>query len=162
MRNFLSQLSRFGIVGFIGLVVDVGLFNLLRATILAPETLHEGPVLAKIISTSVAILANWIGNRYWTFRTTRRVRMLREGLEFVVVSVGGMMISLGCLWFSHYALGFQSALADNLSANGFGLVLGTAFRFWLYRIWVFNHPPRVPESLATTESESARPEAVSR
>ena len=140
MRNFLSQLSRFGVVGTAGLVLDVGLFNLLRATVLAPEALHEGPVLAKILSTSIAILANWVGNRYWTFLTQRRARMLREGFEFVVVSIGGMAIALGCLWFSHYVLGLRSALADNISANGFGLVLGTLFRFWLYRVWVFNRP----------------------
>jgi len=153
MRNFLSQLSRFGIVGTIGLVVDVGVFNLLRATVLAPETLHEGPVLAKVISTSVAILANWVGNRYWTFRTERRARMLREGIEFVVVSLGGMLIALGCLWLSHYGMGLRSTLADNISANGFGLVLGTLFRFWLYRVWVFNRP-------AERVSQAPRPAVV--
>jgi putative flippase GtrA len=34
-------------------------------------------------------------------------------------------------------LGFQSALADNISANIIGLVLGTIFRFWGYHNWVF-------------------------
>lgn len=137
MRGFLTQLSRFGLVGLVGLVIDVGVFNLLRSTILSPDAFHEGPVLAKVISTSIAIIANWLGNRFWTFRSERRPHMWREGLEFVVVSVGGMLIALGCLWFTHYVLGFTSALADNISTNVIGLALGTAFRFWLYRTWVF-------------------------
>lgn len=141
MRGLIAQLGRFGIVGLVGLVIDVGLFNLLRAGVLSPESTESGPILAKVVSVSVAIAANWLGNRYWTFRTHRRPRMLREGAEFLVVSLGGMLISLGCLWFSHYVLGFTSAVADNVSANVVGLGLGTAFRFWLYRSWVFRGTP---------------------
>lgn len=63
--------------------------------------------------------------------------MLREGLEFIAVSLGGMLIALGCLWTSHYVLELTSPLADNISTNVVGLVLGTAFRFVFYRMWVF-------------------------
>ncbi|MCU1580485.1 MAG: GtrA family protein [Rhodoglobus sp.] len=141
MRALFGQLARFGVVGLVGLVVDVGVFNLLRATVLDSEVLHEGPILAKVISTSLAIVANYIGNRYWTFGATRRTQVAREGVEFVVVSLGGMAITLACLWISHYGLGFTSQLADNISGNGIGLVLGTMFRFAFYRSWVF-HPSR--------------------
>ena len=137
MRAFVAQFARFGLVGLVGLAVDVGIFNILRATVLSPEALHEGPVIAKIISTSVAILANWLGNRYWTFRGTRRPHWVREAAEFAIVSVGGLLIALGCLWVSHYALGLTSVLADNVSTNVVGLALGTAFRFTFYRLWVF-------------------------
>ena len=141
MRQLIAQLGRFGAVGLIGLVIDVGVFNILRTTVLAPEMLHEGPVVAKVISTSLAIVANWIGNRYWTFGATRRAQVVREGVEFALVSVGGMLITLACLWVSHYVLGFTSVLADNIAGNVVGLGLGTAFRFLFYRRWVF-HPNR--------------------
>lgn len=137
MRSLLTQLTRFGLVGLVGLVVDVGIFNILRLTVLSPESLHEGPVVAKVISTSIAIIVNWVGNRHFTFRGERKSHWVREGVEFALVSVGGMLISLGCLWVSHYALGFTSVLADNIATNGIGLALGTAFRFTLYRGWVF-------------------------
>ena len=39
---------------------------------------------------------------------------------------------------SHYALDLTSPLADNIAANGVGLVLATAFRFWAYRRHVFS------------------------
>jgi putative flippase GtrA len=137
MRLLLTQLTRFGMVGAVGLVLDVAIFNALRLTVLSPEELHEGPVIAKVISTTVAIAANWIGNRYWTFGQSRRTAAVREGLEFLAVSIGGMLIGLGCLWLSHYVFGFTSLLADNIATNVVGLALGTAFRFTLYKWWVF-------------------------
>jgi putative flippase GtrA len=137
MRPLIGQFTRFGLVGAVGLVIDLGVFNLLRLTVLAPEELHEGPVIAKVISTTLAIVANWIGNRLWTFREHRGRQLLREGVEFGVVSVGGMLIGLLCLWVSHYVLGFTSLLADNIASNVIGLGLGTLFRFTLYRLWVF-------------------------
>lgn len=137
MRLLLAQFTRFGVVGLLGLVLDVAIFNALRLTVLSPEELHEGPVVAKVISTTVAIAATWIGNRYWTFRQSRRTAAVREGLEFLLVSIGGMLIALSCLWVSHYALGFTSLLADNIATNVVGLAFGTAFRFSLYKWWVF-------------------------
>ncbi|MFC0682039.1 GtrA family protein [Lysobacter korlensis] len=137
MRPLLTQLTRFGMVGAVGLVLDVAIFNALRLTVLSPEELHEGPVVAKVISTAVAIAANWVGNRYWTFGSSRRTAAVREGLEFLAVSLGGMLIGLSCLWLSHYVLGFTSLLADNIATNVVGLALGTAFRFTLYKWWVF-------------------------
>lgn len=136
MRSLVTQLSKFGVVGLVGLVIDVSVFNALILSVLSVENLHEGPLVAKIISTSLAIVANWLGNRYWTFGKTDR-HWLREGVEFGLVSIGGMLISLACLWVSHYALGFVSPLADNIATNVVGLALGTAFRFLLYRYWVF-------------------------
>lgn len=148
MKALLHQLLRFAMVGGVGLVVDVGIFNVLRITVFSPDVLHEGPVLAKVVSTSVAIIVNWVGNRYWTFKLHRRPRAVREGIEFALVSIGGMLIGLGCLWVSHYLLGYTSLLADNISSNVVGLALGTAFRFWLYRVWVFRprHSTSTPQS----------------
>jgi putative flippase GtrA len=151
MRLLIAQLARFGVVGLIGFVVDVGVFNLLRATVLEPSVLHEGPIIAKVISTCIAIVVNYIGNRYWTFGATKRDQVVREGVEFVIVSLGGMLITLACLWISHYALGFTSVLADNISGNIIGLGLGTIFRFAFYRSWVF-HPSR---SMPLRPAESA-------
>jgi putative flippase GtrA len=134
---FLREVLAFGLVGGVGLVVDVGVFNLLRTTVLSPELVHGGPLLAKTISTTLAIAFNWIGNRFWTYRDRRRSDVVREGIEFAVVSGAGMGIALGCLWISHYLLGYTSLLADNVATNVVGLGLGTAFRFALYRWWVF-------------------------
>lgn len=146
------QLLSFGLVGGVGLVVDVAVFNALRTTVFEPQLVHGGPIIAKVISTSIAIVVNWIGNRYWTFRTERRTEtrsaVVREGIEFAIVSLIGAGIALSCLWISHYVLGFTSVLDDNLATNVVGLALGTAFRFALYRIWVFSGRRRTTNTAA--------------
>jgi len=156
MRKLLGQFLRFGVVGLGGLVIDVAVFNLLRLTILSPEMLHEGPVLAKVISTTLAIGANWVGNRRWTFATTGRRGAAREGVEFAIVSVAGMGIGLLCLWVSHYLLGFTSLLADNIATNVVGLGLGALFRFSLYRWWVFSPHRRMSNAADAPLSAALR------
>ena len=138
LRRLGIQVVQFGIVGAAGLLVDLTVFNALRLTVLSPENLHTGPLLAKIISTLLAIATNWLGNRYWTFSRERQSNTVREGVEFFAVSIAGMAIGLCCLWLSHYVLGFTSVLADNIAANVVGLALGAVFRFTLYRYWVFS------------------------
>lgn len=137
----LQQLWKFALVGGVGFVVDVAVFNALRLTVFAPERVHEGPLLAKTVSTAIAIIANWLGNRYWTFGPHRSTRGAMEALEFLAVSVLGMLVGLACLWVSHYLLGLDTVLADNISSNVIGLGLGSAVRFALYRQWVY-HPAR--------------------
>jgi len=155
-RTLLRQLFAFALVGGVGFILDLAVFNALRLTILAPESMHEGPILAKVISTAVAIAVNWIGNRYWTFGQSRGTAAVREGLEFLAVSIGGMLIGLGCLWISHYVLGFTSLLADNIATNVVGLALGTAFRFTLYKWWVFApHRSTPPARSAVLPSRGA-------
>jgi hypothetical protein len=57
---------------------------------------------------------------------------------FFILNAVGLLIAVSCLGLSHYVLGLDSKLADNISANGFGVALGTLFRFWSYRrfVWV--------------------------
>jgi putative flippase GtrA len=131
------QLTKFALVGGVGVVVDTLSFTLLRLT---PAFAHS-PIKAGIISTMLAIAANWIGNRYWTFGPHRSTRSVGEAVEFLAVSLLGMLVALGCLAISHYALGLDTVLADNISKNVVGLVLGSALRFLLYRHWVY-HPAR--------------------
>lgn len=135
----LFELMRFGMVGGVAFVVDTGLFNLLR---FGPgEVLEAKPITAKIISVAVATVVSWLGNRFWTFSDRRTETHLREFAGFVIVNIGGMAIAIAALGVSHYVLNLRSPLADNISANGVGLILGMAFRYFAYRHWVFTATP---------------------
>ncbi len=141
---------KFGAVGAVAFVIDVGLFNLLTSPLwpgsgAPPMDGHEK--LAKILSASLATLWAWLGNRYWTFRHRRQATPIRELVLFVVMNLVGIVIAVVCLHVSHDILGFTSTLADNLSGNVIGIGLGTLFRFWAYRRFVFNQSePVVIES----------------
>ena len=124
----------------------IGLFNLLQH---GPFAVLAGkPVTAKIFSVAVAMIVTWIGNRLWTFADQRTRTKVREFVGFVVVNIGGMAIAVLCLWISRYVLGFDSPLADNISANVIGLVLGMIFRYLAYKYLVFtgDKPPLDPRS----------------
>ena len=56
---------------------------------------------------------------------------------FFLFNVVGMGVSVVTLLVSHDLLRLTSRLADNVSANVIGLLLGTAFRYWSYRRYVF-------------------------
>lgn len=146
---------KFGIVGLLGYVVDVGLFNLLRLGVFGSDHPLQGPIGAKVASVSVAVLITWFGNRYWTFREHRRRNYLLELAEFVTVAIGGLLIGLACLAISHYVLGFDNIVADNISGNVIGLGLGTAFRFFLYRFWVYGHHRKDGLSAQEHKAEAA-------
>ena len=134
--GLIREFSKFGVVGLIALVVDVGLFNLLMFAG-GDGPLSEKPLTAKAIAVIVATTVSYALNRNWTFSHRGRTNVAREyGLFFLLNGIA-MGIALTCLWFSHYALGLTSPLADNISANVVGLVLGTLFRFWSYRKFVF-------------------------
>ncbi|NNU28121.1 GtrA family protein [Isoptericola sp. JC619] len=129
------ELLRFGTVGGLAFVVDLALFNLMLHG--PVDVLADKPVTVRVIAAAVATLVSWIGNRYWTFAARRTRRRVRELVEYAAVNVGGVAISAGCLAFSRYVLGLDSALADNVAANGVGLVLSMIFRYVMYRTVVF-------------------------
>lgn len=138
--SLVREIAKFGVVGMFAFVIDVGLFNVLMFAG-GSGPLNDRPLTAKVISVVAATTFAYFGNRFWTFRHRARTHMAREYVLFFVLNGAAMLIALACLWFSHYALGLDSALADNISANVIGLALGTMFRFWSYRKWVF---PAIP------------------
>ncbi len=131
-----KELGKFGVIGLVAYIIDLTIFNVLRfAGVEGP--LYDKPLTAKVVSVLAATTFAYFGNRHWTFKDRSRSSFRRQYTLFFVFNAVGMIISLSCLWVSHYLLGFESALADNISANVIGLVLGTIFRFWGYHNWVF-------------------------
>lgn len=135
-RQWLVEFLRFCTVGLASYVVDVGLFNLLAHTGLV-HLPGDASMVAKVISVTASVIFSWIVNRAWTFRNKGAYQRGREFLMFVLVNIGGMLIALACLAVSRYGLDLRSQVADNISANVVGLVLGTAFRYVMYRYVVF-------------------------
>jgi len=141
-----NEVAKFGVIGLIAYVIDVGIFNALLHTVLSTK-----PLTAKAISAVFATTFAYFGNRFWTFRNRARTSYRREYTLFFVFNALAMCIQLACLGISHYGFGFTSPLADNISGNGVGLVLSTVFRFWSYRKWVFLESDADPENSAGTK-----------
>lgn len=150
--RLLPQLIKFGAVGALGFGVNLVVFNVMLLIVLRGVQ-HE-TIYSTIIATVLAILTNWIGNRFWAFAGQRQENAAREGVEFFVVSLAtGTGLPLLCIWVSHYLLGFADPFSDNISANVIGLALGMVFRFALYRWWIYS-PERAERARAASEAKA--------
>jgi putative flippase GtrA len=134
----LDRLSRevltFLLVGALGYVVDVAGFNVLLSV---PPVSGWDPSVARVGAVALAMVVTYCGNRWLTWRGIGEQARGREVALFVLFNVIGLGLSVLTLVISHDLLGLTSRLADNISANVVGLALGTIFRFWSYRRFVF-------------------------
>ncbi|MFI7541060.1 GtrA family protein [Actinoplanes sp. NPDC049599] len=158
------ELSKFGTVGGIAFAIDLAIFNVL---------LQAGfeSLLAKTISTVLATTVAFAGNRFWTWRHREHRNMARQYTMFFLLNGVGLGIGLTCLAISHYGLGaiwpeFQSPLADNISGQFVGTAVGTLFRFWSYRRFVFGDAvlpepvPAEPPPVATAPADPGTPQSA--
>ena len=141
-RALLHELAKFGTVGFISLLVDIAVYN----TVLFIN--DDKPLTARVLATVVSATNAFVLNRHWSFKHRVHRHVGRDATLFVVINAVGLGIGLLAVAISHYVLGFDSVLADNIAAYGPGLVLGTAFRFWAYRRFVWLAPAEVEVAAA--------------
>lgn len=137
--SLVHELLKFGTVGAIAFVIDFGGANLLRFG------LDIGPLKSKVLSTVLAVTFAYLGNRYWTYRHRQRTGLAREYVLFFVLNGIGLLPPLILIAFVTYVLGLNDPVSYNI-AQGLGVVLGTLFRFWSYKKWVFLAAP--PEGTA--------------
>ena len=131
-RHLIHEGAKFLVVGLIGIGVTNLVFIPLRA-------LGLGPLTSVTIATVVATVVTFLGNRYWSFRDRQGAGTAREGVTFFILNGIGLLIQYAVLGFSNYALGLTTKV-ENVIALNIGIGLGTLFRFWSYRKWVWVPP----------------------
>ncbi len=134
-RHVIHEGAKFLIVGAIG----IGVTNLVFIPLHGP--LGLGPLTSVTIATVAATFVTFLGNRYWSFRHREGGGTAKEGATFLVLNGVGLLIQYAVLGFSNYGLGLTTKL-ENVIAVNIGIGIGTLFRFWSYRKWVWV-PPEV-------------------
>lgn len=133
IRHLVPELVKFGVVGGTGTVIDLGGAAVLHSAY------HQGPLKAKAISIAAATVVTYVGSRYWTFRHRENQPLLREGSLFIALNLVGLVLAELVIACTTYVLGFKGPIAYNL-ASLVGTGLGTIFRYFAYRKWVFLSP----------------------
>jgi putative flippase GtrA len=135
-RILLKEVAAFGVVGAVCFVIQLGLFNLLLHQ-------HIGPLTANAISAGIATAVAYFGNRHWSFSHRARTGLAREtsfffGINLIALVGGELIIALFA-----YPLGYKDDHLVLTAVNVLGIGLGTLFRFWAYKRFVFLHPDKV-------------------
>lgn len=149
--SIVQRLGSFTIVGVVAFMVDVSLFNIFSSG------LEADPLVAKVCSVAAATAVSWAGSRYVTFKELGGRSTGAETSLFAITNLIGLGLAAGCLLISHYLLGFTSVLADNVSGNVFGVLLGNVLRYFSYRYVVFRPSTTSPPTAtgATTAVPSS-------
>ncbi|MFD8915143.1 GtrA family protein [Streptomyces sp. NPDC059575] len=154
LNRLTRELAKFGAVGGAGVLVNLGVFNLVRHVSDLPV------VRASIIANIVAIVFNYLGFRYWTYRDRDKGGRTRELMLFLAFSAVGLVIENGVLYLATYGFGWDTPLQSNVFKL-VGIGVATLFRFWSYRTWVFRTLPAEGES-AVKGSGGPRPDEKQR
>ncbi|WP_182873962.1 GtrA family protein [Microbispora sp. H10670] len=137
--TLIHELIKFGAVGAIAFVIDFFGANLLTFG------LDVGPMKSKVISTVVATTFAYAGNRFWTYRHRQQSGLRREYILFFLLNGIALIPPMITIGFRTYTLGMHDLLSYNV-AQIIGVVIGTLFRFWSYKKWVFLAVPEPVES----------------
>jgi putative flippase GtrA len=128
--ELMPELAKFGVVGLVGSVIDLGGAAYLHGA------LGVGPMVSKGLSIIAATVVTYLGSRFWTFRHRVNQALLREGVLFVALNVVGLAIAECVIAVVTYGLDMKGSLAYN-AASVAGTGLGTIFRYFSYKKWVF-------------------------
>jgi putative flippase GtrA len=128
--ELIPELAKFGLVGLAGSVVDLGGAAYLHGAV------GIGPMVSKGLSLTAAMVVTYLGSRFWTFRHRVNQALLREGILFAALNLVGLAIAECVIAVVTYGLDLRGALAYN-AASVFGTGLGTIFRYFSYKKWVF-------------------------
>ncbi|MFH1508994.1 MAG: GtrA family protein [bacterium] len=86
MNRHLLQFVRFSIIGLIGFVIDFGTYTLLTRVFGTAE------LPANITSVFLAIIFNFIGNRYWVFSLRGNSGLTGQTIKYAIVSGAGYIV----------------------------------------------------------------------
>jgi putative flippase GtrA len=149
VRQHGPELVKFGIVGGLGTIIDLGGAAVLHSVY------HLGPLESKALSITAATIFTYLASRFWTFRHRENQPVHREALLFVALNVAGLVLAELVIAFTTYGLGLKGPLAYN-AASFIGTGLGTVFRWYAYRKWVFLAPAQQPQAAFAGGAAAAR------
>jgi putative flippase GtrA len=142
-RQLIHEGAKFLVIGAIGAIITFGVANALH-----PIGKYKAITIATILATAIT----YFGNRYWTFRHRQGKGTTRDSIMFFVLNGVGLVIYYGCIGLIDLA-GLGHSVAWYNVALVVGTGLGTLFRFWSYRRWIWLARPATPAS-----AEELRPE----
>lgn len=117
LKKLIIQFIKFGIVGIIATVIDVGVLTLLK------ELCSMDVLIASAISFAVSVTANYVLSMLFVFKSNQKNKV-KEFIIFVSLSVGGLLLNQLIMW-----LGTDVADIYYLLAKLIATVFVTVYNF---------------------------------
>jgi putative flippase GtrA len=160
-----ERFLKFAIIGVIGTVIDFGTVIVLQATIFPPIDPTGEPIIFNVaVATSiaflVAVISNYMFNRFWTYPDSRSRSFRRQLALFVFINFVGWFGRTIWITTSFHLLGsifmpillpiihlFRPAYLPSYTAEGklgtlvaqlIGVVVIMFWNFLANRYWTFN------------------------
>ncbi|MFH8895805.1 GtrA family protein [Streptomyces coeruleorubidus] len=131
VKRVVLEVANFALVGGSGVAVNLLVFNVLL------HGLHRAAMVATVAASLIAMGTNYLGFRYVTYRD-RASRTRRQIALFFVFSGIGVAMESGLFYVGYHGLGLAGPFESN-ALKAVSIVLASAFRFLVYRTWVFQH-----------------------
>jgi len=130
-----ADFVRFGIVGCSGFVWNTGTVYALRGPLAAILPGLWPLDVAETIGFLLAASANWVMNRWWTFRLATREAMHVQWLRFLIVNSVGFGFNCG-VYFALVAL-YAAVRHQPVLGIMAGSFAGLTFNYFLSKTFVF-------------------------
>lgn len=143
LRRLGAEGGRFVVVNVAATCVALTLFNLLTHGIRGwfDGPLHGAPIVSYLIAHGIGMLLSFWGSSTYVFAHRRPAGPGNGFVNYAIVNLASFSIPVACLAVSR-SMGWDSLAADNISGNLVGSLLGTVFRYWAFRRFVFKrHTP---------------------
>ena len=128
-RETVIQFLKFGVIGVLGFVVDFAMFHVGR------DGLGFGAYGSAFFSFPFAVLATWVGNRFFTFRDKNAGAAHTQLMRFAAVCVVGLVLNRGTFSLLTYFVPLVAAYPVLGLLGGTGA--GMFFNFFFSRLLVF-------------------------
>ncbi len=150
LRRLTGEVIRFSAVNIVATGVSVVLFNALVHGVKGwfGGPMNEHPSFGYLVANTVGMFVSFYGSRYYAFRHRHAAGPGGGLLVYAIVNFVSFTIPISALWISRNVFGWETIYADNVAANVIGAVLGTLFRFWAFRKFVFTGRQPVPAEVA--------------
>ena len=99
MKKLISQIIKFGFVGFLCFFIDYGIMVFLT------EALKINYLISSGCSFSVSVIVNYILSIKFVFDADRDANKVKQFLVFLIFSIGGLIINQIVMWVAVDLLG---------------------------------------------------------
>ena len=137
---------KFSFVGVTGTIVDFGVMNLMSLVF------HLPLLWAQAISFTIAVVNNFLWNRYWTYPDSRSKRAPQQLIQFVLINLVGILVRTSLIsWLNNLILHALNNAAIRLPLENFVISQNAALAvsiliilFWNFfanRYWTYGDVP---------------------